>query len=95
MLTGGAWETSARLGLRHARTPVLREPLFTIFGDAVRNMVRAGVPERVAMALSGHKTRNVFDRYNIVNEADLLEAADRINGHLERQPTGAQVVAIK
>jgi integrase len=46
--------------------------------SAVRNLVRAGVPESVAMGFTGHLTRTVFDRYDIIDRKDLDLAAQKM-----------------
>lgn len=79
-----AWASACvRAGLGQWQDPKRRQGYVgLIFHDlrrtAVRNLVRAGVPEKTAMVLTGHKTRSVFDRYDIVSERDLRDGVARL-----------------
>jgi hypothetical protein len=52
-------------------------------------LIRAGVPQRIAMMFTGHKTRAVFDRHHIVYEQELLGACDRLAEYLTVVPPRA------
>ena len=65
---------------------------------AARTLIRASVPERVAMLLTGHKTRAILDRYNIINEQELLEAGDQLVAslaqHAPATPRGGRPLSV-
>jgi integrase len=71
---GKSWRNACRLAGCPGRIP------HDLRRTAVRNYIRAGVPQAVAMAYTGHETDSVFRRYNIVSEGDLADAAQRMSG---------------
>ena len=86
------WRTAWRTACQAAGVPT--RFLHDCRPTAARNLIRASVPERVAMLLTGHKTRAIFDRYNIINEQELLEAGDQLveylAQHVQATPRGGR-----
>ena len=62
--------------------------------SAVRNFRRSGLSEGEGMALSGHKTRAIYDRYNIIDDRDLTESMNRVQDHLKKEAENRKVVPI-
>jgi integrase len=82
-----SWMTACAAAGLGTLTPVDGRPYDPIYSgltlhdfrrSAVRNLIDAGVPERVAMSISGHKTRSVFDRYHIVSTENVLDAMQKV-----------------
>jgi serine/threonine protein kinase len=68
-----AWKSAVRAAGCPGRIP------HDMRRTAVRNLVRAGISENVAMKMTGHKTRSVFERYNITSGSDLKDAARKMD----------------
>ena len=81
------WRTAWRTACQAAGVPT--RFLHDCRRTAARNLIRANVPERVAMLLTGHKSRAIFDRYNIIHEQELLDAGDQLVAYLAQQAQAA------
>lgn len=65
--------------------------IYDLRRSAIRNLRKAGVPEKTAMEISGHLTRSTFDRYNIVTSEDMEEALQATEGYVRAMREHGQV----
>jgi integrase len=84
-----AWATACKAaGIPEALFHDLRR-------TALTNMIEAGLSEKEAMEISGHKTRAVFDRYHIVSERRMMQNADKLDEHLKAKEAGMDPVLVQ
>jgi integrase len=94
--TGKPWNKIRRMWRRACKAAGLAEGVW--FHDARRsfctNPRRWQVPESVVMRMSGHRTRSVFDRYDIVEDGDVRQAVRRIEAGREAETSGRVLDAV-
>ena len=87
--TEEAWKDIRKTFRRACKTAKLAGIWFhDLRRSFVTNARRRGVPESVVMKMSGHRTRAVFDRYNIIEEDDLRDAVQRIEAGIAASSEG-------
>ncbi len=96
-----AWKTACKnsgLGGMEVQEDGRKKYVGTIPHDmrrcTARNLSRAGVPEQLAMKITGHKTNSMYRRYRIVDEDELREAQEKLQAHLEKQSKTPRVVSL-
>lgn len=77
-----SWDTACKLaGFWDAERKRPTKLFHDLRRTGVRNLLRAGVPEKITMQISGHKTRSTFERYNIVDERDVIQAMQKLDAY--------------
>jgi integrase len=91
-----AWKTACAAAGLPAGSKVQGGRIFHgLRRSAARNLRNAGVPENVCMAITGHRTRAMFDRYAIANDKDTADAMTKLQAHIQAQATESKVLPLR